>query len=294
MLPNETLLDVLHCADYATLVYAELEGARLQHLGTQFAAQLARRRKFRVRVDFDSISCVDPSTKRSRYAADCFEGNQRLYTAAARQVAARIGPHAVGVLEFPRGSWNVAAILVVFEAAPVLKYAEEVHVRAIADHARSRRAAAKDLHAHSAAFMRHFSGLSALRLWLDYDLFRQFDWTFLGRESARHLRRITVSDTTSTWYEMANRCVDCLTVPRTLGGEPLLLKNSGRALTFRMSTPRDEQLVLDESDYTVDVVDDNITRYVSESRGIVVEVEGHWYATITIRSTADVHRAGSR
>ncbi|KAH7718305.1 hypothetical protein AAVH_14276 [Aphelenchoides avenae] len=57
-----------------------------------------------------------------------------------------------------------------------------------------------------------------------------------------------------------------------------------------MSTPRDEQLVLDESDYTVDVVDDNITRYVSESRGMVIEVEGHWYAKITIQSSADVHR----
>ncbi|KAH7692955.1 hypothetical protein AAVH_40017, partial [Aphelenchoides avenae] len=69
-----------------------------------------------------------------------------------------------------------------------------------------------------------------------------------------------------------------------------LLKGSGRELTFRMKTPDDDALMLDESDYTRDVVDDDTTRYVSESGGIVVEVKGRWYPTTIIQSTNDVHR----
>ncbi|KAH7706514.1 hypothetical protein AAVH_26260 [Aphelenchoides avenae] len=320
MLPNESLLDVLRCADYATLVYAKLAGSRLQHVGTQFAAQLARlacRRRFRVRFYFGSINCCEWSGiaghSTSNWNAWYREGDQHSLATACRKLAEAIGPHAVELLEFPKGSWNEAGIGVIFKAAPVLKYAVEVQVRAIADCHRTRYTGAKDLHAHSDAFMRNFAGLKTLRLSLDYDLLSQFDWTFLGQESARDLRLIKVCDTTSTWRERAERCAEglvrhCLTVPRTLDGEPLvidfseesfraafarqiieLLKGSGRKLTFRMRTPRDERLVLDESDYTRDVVDDDTTRYVSKGGGIVVD-KGRWYPTLTIQSTDDVHR----
>lgn len=49
-----------------------------------------------------------------------------------------------------------------------------------------------------------------------------------------------------------------------------------------MSTLQYDELVLDESDYTVDV-DGTSTSYTSEKNGIAVEVNGR---LITIRSTA--------
>lgn len=80
--------------------------------------------------------------------------------------------------------------------------------------------------------MRHLTGLKTLRLQLDYDLFRQFSWTFLRQESMRDLRLIVLSDTRSTWTEEADRLVeglvrDCFTLPGALDGETLELDFSG-------------------------------------------------------------------
>lgn len=57
-----------------------------------------------------------------------------------------------------------------------------------------------------------------------------------------------------------------------------------------MKTERDGELVLDDSDYTVDV-DDGATRYATEESGIVVEVNGH---CVAIKSTTEVPRKKPR
>lgn len=63
-----------------------------------------------------------------------------------------------------------------------------------------------------------------------------------------------------------------------------MLKGSERALTFRMRTVDDLELMFDERDYTIDV-DDSTTRYAFEKCGLVVEVDG---SLITIQSGAKV------
>ncbi|KAH7695402.1 hypothetical protein AAVH_37539 [Aphelenchoides avenae] len=76
-------------------------------------------------------------------------------------------------------------------------------------------------------------------------------------------------------------------MPKTyckLGILPALLKDSGCELAFRMRTYEGEELVLDESEYAVDV-DDTTTSYTSEESGIVVKFEDDY---IVIRSTGDV------
>lgn len=61
-----------------------------------------------------------------------------------------------------------------------------------------------------------------------------------------------------------------------------LLRASPREVTFRMSTRNDNEIVLDESDYTLDV--DGVTRrYASKESGIVVEVKG---CSVAIRSSS--------
>lgn len=66
-----------------------------------------------------------------------------------------------------------------------------------------------------------------------------------------------------------------------------MLKESGRELTFWMKALQDgDELVLDESEYTVEV-DGNGRRYASKNSGLVVEIEGR---SVTIQSTARVPR----
>ncbi|KAH7668203.1 hypothetical protein AAVH_42957 [Aphelenchoides avenae] len=186
---------------------------------------------------------------------------------------------------------------VVFEAAPPLKYAEQVALFS-----------PNGSTYNSKAFMSNFVGMKSLRLRFDYGIFRHFSWTFLGQECALELRLIQLirplvwtNDTNHSVEELV-RC--CSTLPHLLGGQALeldfsgsyfsaafalriigLLNNSGREVTFRMTVDNSE-LLLDENEYSVDV-DDTTTRYISEQRGIVVEVEGR---SITIHSTADISR----
>ncbi|KAH7702627.1 hypothetical protein AAVH_30214 [Aphelenchoides avenae] len=208
-------------------------------------------------------------------------GNQASLAVAYRQLAEVIGAHAVTTLTFHDDLWNHPDIGTVFEAAPALKYAEDVvlhspHGSTTGD--------------HSEAFMHNFAGLKALCLHLDYHVFCQIRWTFLRWE---------------VQTESFDRCVEelvgyCATLPHPLGGESLeldfsesyfsgafclriieRLKGTGREVTFRM-TLRSGELMLNESDYTVDA-DDTITRYTSKKSRILVEVNGRW---ITIQSTA--------
>ncbi|KAH7714297.1 hypothetical protein AAVH_18316 [Aphelenchoides avenae] len=61
-----------------------------------------------------------------------------------------------------------------------------------------------------------------------------------------------------------------------------MLKDSVRQLTFRMATWDDnDALVLDESDYSVDVVNAT-TRYTCKKSGIAVETTGR---SVTIHSS---------
>ncbi|KAH7706329.1 hypothetical protein AAVH_26451 [Aphelenchoides avenae] len=278
MLPNESLLQVLHFVDYRALVLAKLAGAPLLCVATKYAAELARRRSFRVTFFAKWITCDGDGERRKsiRYEA----GDRASLADACREVAELVGPHAVANLMFSENTSDMPYVGVVFEAAPPLKFAEEVAVHSVAELVTV---------FDSEAFMSNFSGMKTLRLGLNYDAFRQFSWTFLRKESARELRLIKF---TRPWQENVNmtRFVIglvrfCTTLPRLQGGEALeldfsqtvfsgafaqriikLLKGTGRELTFRMRTPQDGELELDESEYTPDV-DDNTTRYASEESG---------------------------
>lgn len=50
MMPNESLLQVLHFVDYKTLVLVKLAGAPFLRVAAKFAEVLALRRSFRVNV----------------------------------------------------------------------------------------------------------------------------------------------------------------------------------------------------------------------------------------------------
>ncbi|KAH7708338.1 hypothetical protein AAVH_24415 [Aphelenchoides avenae] len=179
-------------------------------------------------------------------------------------------------MTFRGNTWTAPGIAVIFEAGPLMKYADEVFLHnpggsAIGD--------------NSEAFMSNFAAMKSLHVWLDNDVFHHFSWTFLCQDYARELRRIK------------DLVRICATLPRLSGGEALeldfsenyssrafgqriieVLKGSRREVTFRMRTQQDDgELTLNEDDCTVDV-DGATTRYASEKNGIVVEVTGCWVA----------------
>ncbi|KAH7708695.1 hypothetical protein AAVH_24057 [Aphelenchoides avenae] len=213
MLPNESLLVVLGFADYRTLVHAKFAGAPFLCVVAKFAEELARRRNFRVNFFPKWLTYYEDELRKSI----CYEeGNETSLAAACRELNGVIGPHFVTTLMFPENTWNMPGIRVIFEAAPQLKYAEDVEI--FVD------GGAAD---NSEAFMSNFSGLKALRLWRDSDTFRQFNWAFLQRESARGLRLIKFTRNwdedvnTSLSVEVLVRC--CAALPHRQGGEPLEL-----------------------------------------------------------------------
>ncbi|KAH7715976.1 hypothetical protein AAVH_16645 [Aphelenchoides avenae] len=188
----------------------------------------------------------------------------------------------------------------IFEAAPALKCAEEVVLH-------SPRVSSTGV--NSGALTSNFAVMKSLRIWFDYDTFRQFNWTFLRQESSHRLQRIGVYTTSSVWTENdLNRAVeelvrDCATLPRPLRGQPLeldfssnkisrvlvlrileLLKDSTLELTFRTTLVDGGEFVLDKSEYTIDV-NGSTTRYASQKSGIVVDVTGH---AISIQSIVQV------
>ncbi|KAH7708592.1 hypothetical protein AAVH_24170 [Aphelenchoides avenae] len=298
MLPNESFLQVLHFADYKTLVLTKLAGRCFRRLATKYAAKLACRHSFHVTVNTSYISYSDVTIGDRLRTIE----NGRVYEpsleAACRELDKAIGPHAVNNLAFYGNTWNMPGVGVIFEASPPLKYAEDVELYSPYGSANGN---------NSEPFMSHFAGIKSLRLGISFNLFRQFKRTLLHPESSRNLRLIKVgpglsalsADVQNSIEELARSCV---TLPRMSGGEPLeldfsglllwsirqanyrgkTLKGTGAELTFRMRTYRDDdELMLDESDYMVHT-DGTTKRYTSEDNGIVVEVSGR---SITIQST---------
>ncbi|KAH7707690.1 hypothetical protein AAVH_25082 [Aphelenchoides avenae] len=299
LLPTELILQVLHYADYKTLVLAKIAGARFLRLTVKFAEELARRHNFMVSFKTTYIEYIDMTIRESQsFPYD--HGNQTSLAAACREVAVAVGSHAVLSVTFNDNTWSMPGVGVIFEAPPSLKYAHDVTLFS---------ARGLDNEGDSDTFTSNFVGMKWLRL--DDDAFRQFSRSFLQPECARELEGISVLDLRLTPTRIMNCSVEefvrnCATLPHLLVRQALildfsmhrfsgsfglkiieLLKNSGRELTFRMKVLQDgDKLVLDESEYTVDV-DGNTTRYASKSSGIVVEIDGRF---TTIRSTARLSR----
>ncbi|KAH7708114.1 hypothetical protein AAVH_24643 [Aphelenchoides avenae] len=127
-----------------------------------------------------------------------------------------IGPHYNGELYFCN-TCNTPGAVVVFEAVPELKYAEEVFLSACSTSGEN-----------SEAFMSNFAGMKSFHLCLDNYVFPRFIWTFLHQEAARRLRLIEVSATHSTPTEKMKRSVEGLvhnsaSLPALRGGVPLEL-----------------------------------------------------------------------
>ncbi|KAH7714296.1 hypothetical protein AAVH_18315 [Aphelenchoides avenae] len=219
MLPNELLLQVLHFVDYRTLVLAKLAGAALLRVVTKYAAELARRRSFQVAFYAKWVTYGEV-TLRARRSVHYEPGNQASLVAACQKLDVVIGPHAVAKLMFDDNTWNMPGVGVIFEAAPPLKYAEDVGLNSTAG---STTVLSSD------AFVRSFASIKSLRLWLAYDVFDRFSWAFLCEESACGLRLLKVSCKDS-WAARADihsaveeifRC--CGTLPRLHDGEALVL-----------------------------------------------------------------------
>lgn len=87
---------------------------------------------------------------------------------------------------FYSNTWNRRGVEVIFEGAPVLKYAQDVRLHSPAGLCFPRP------WNNSEAFMCKFVGMKLLLLDLDEDVFSKFIWTFLRQGSARDLRRIAV------------------------------------------------------------------------------------------------------
>ncbi|KAH7708106.1 hypothetical protein AAVH_24635 [Aphelenchoides avenae] len=295
MLPNESLLQVLHFADYKTLVLTKFAGKRFLRLAMKFAEELARRSSFVVTFWTAQITYID-MTSLAGGSIPYELSNQTSLAHACRELVVVIGPHAVTTLIFRDNMWAMPGICVIFEAAPALKYAEDVVFRSLDQYI------ARD---SSETVMSNFVGMKALCLHLNYHVFHQFSWTFLRQDSARELRLIKVH--ASSWaendlYRSLEEFVRyCAMRPRLVGEDALevdfsalsfprsyclrvieLLKGTGCALTFRMTLGNGE-LILNEGDYTVDI-DDATTRYASKNSGMAVEVvNGRW---ITVQTTA--------
>ncbi|KAH7709898.1 hypothetical protein AAVH_22831 [Aphelenchoides avenae] len=223
MLPNESFLVVLHFADYKTLVLAKLAGRRFLRLATTYAEELARHRRFRVTFHTSYISysdvTIDERPKRIRYEPV----NQASLAAACQEVADVIGPHAVSNLAFSGSTMIMDGVGAVFEAAPALKYAEDVDLYWPGD--------STSVNNDPEAFMQNFAGMKTLSLSLGFDTFRQLSWSFLRKESARELRLIKVSGCGSAPPRPMDRSVEelvrcCVTLPHLQGGAPLELNGA--------------------------------------------------------------------
>ncbi|KAH7712994.1 hypothetical protein AAVH_19665 [Aphelenchoides avenae] len=108
MLPNESFLQVLHFADYKSLVFVKLAGI--------FFA--------------DSIHYNDMAIGAQQSIR--YEHNDMASLAGScREIDGVIGPHDVATLTFFWNSWMVPDVGVIFEAAPPLKFVQEVVLRSI-------------------------------------------------------------------------------------------------------------------------------------------------------------------
>lgn len=221
--PNETLKDVLHYADYRTLVRAKFAAARFLHLINKYAEEFACRRSFRIWIgNTDRVgSCIiyqDAATGApARMIPFKFKNLQSL-APACRELDAVVGFHAVEQLTFSDYTWNTPGFGgVVFEAVPMLKYAEAVELRS---------PLSVTSRGYSDVFVGNFMGLKELHLSLEDEGLRYFDWAFLRRESARALR--LVKFTVNFWSVNTDHYAEdlvrhCVTHPRPHGAEALEL-----------------------------------------------------------------------
>ncbi|KAH7700968.1 hypothetical protein AAVH_16642 [Aphelenchoides avenae] len=330
MLPNESFLQVLHFADYKTLVVAKLSGRRFLRIATKYAEELVRHRRFRDTFHTTYISysdvAVDERATRLRYDPI----NQPSLAAACRELDAVIGPyeleavggpHAVASLIFTGSTLNMEGVRAVFDDAPSLKYAENVQLY-VPDGSTGN-------NHNPEVVLQNFAGMKTLRLSFEYDAFRQFSWTFLRNNSAHELRLFKVSGRGSAPTGSLDRSVEelvryCAALPHLQCGEALeldfsgnlfsgafglhiveLLKGTAREVTFWMSTQHDGgELIRNElgarSDWSSDA-DHDITRHASDACGIVVEVKGSFSAAgytppclVIIQRTAEIPRKKPR
>lgn len=114
---------MLHFVDYKTLVVAKLAGRYFLQRVRKFAGDLARHRRFRIMFISGSVVYDDVTIGRS---IPYEPGNQQSLAAACRELAKAIGPPGVAELTFCANTWNTPGIGEIFEAAPPLKYAEDV------------------------------------------------------------------------------------------------------------------------------------------------------------------------
>ncbi|KAH7714314.1 hypothetical protein AAVH_18333 [Aphelenchoides avenae] len=158
---------------------------------------------------------------------------------------------------------DMAGVYVTFEAAPALKYAENLELYSPENSIRAGRSFAGSLHANFDSFISPGVGLRMRAV-----------PSKSSSATAPHFRVIKAERRWHTHFSGAfgRRIIE-------------LLKDSARELTFRM-TAREfaDELRLDESDYIVDV-HKTTTRYTSEKTGIIVEVKGR---SIAIQSTAGI------
>lgn len=185
LLANEMRLDVLGFVDFSTLVAAKFVDARFLGVITKFAAELPCRRDFRVFFVNTYIGYIDVTLGGSPKSIRHKRGSKKSLTAACRELAAVIGQHAVAELMFSENTWNMPGVCVVFEASPLLKYAEGLELYS---------SQGPSVANSCEAFMHNFAALTTLRLGIGCKVFRHFSWTFLRRESARGLRLIKFTE----------------------------------------------------------------------------------------------------
>ncbi|KAH7714300.1 hypothetical protein AAVH_18319 [Aphelenchoides avenae] len=296
MLPNESLLQVLHFADYKTLALVKLSGAGFLRFITKYEEELARRPSYRVTFHTACISYSDVTIserpKRIRYEPT----NRQSIAGACRKLERAIGPHGVANLTFTGRTLNMYDVDAVFQAVPLLKYAEYA-----------------DLYwpdsstggsTNPEAFLENFTGMKTLRLSLDFNTFRKLSWSFLRKECARKLRLIKVSGSKPPTAGSMNASVKelvryCVSLLHLQDGEPLeldfsnnsfsgafgvriieLLRGTAREVTFRMWARHDDAELIRNavgarSDYSVGA-GNYMTRYASDISGILVKAKGPW------------------
>ncbi|KAH7708117.1 hypothetical protein AAVH_24646 [Aphelenchoides avenae] len=301
MLPNESLLIVLHFADYKTLLLTKLAAACFLRLANKFSEELARRRIFRVTFtslsDTARIDYIDATVGAQRSVQ--FKSGYRALAAECRAIGDELGSHDLASLTFTRpliNTWNMPGVDVIFEARP-LKYAEELVIHGLSD---------STIRGNSEAFMSHFVGMKSLLIRLD----DSGDFTdSAGRSFAGNPLANFGSSNENARRSIKELVSECVVRPRLLDEEALeldfsdnrfsgalgqriieMLKESRCEVTFRISLRDGDELMFGDNDYVLDV-DNPTRRYASEESGIVVEVKGR---RVAIQSTDDVPRTKRR
>lgn len=178
MLPNETILQVLHFADYRTLVLAKLAAAPFLRVTTKFAEKLACRHRFHIAFYAGWVTYKDVTLDTQRVVHYELSDLASL-AAACREVSEGVGPHAVARAIFRNDTFIPPVADVIFEAAPPMTHADDVTIV---------NSGARAIAQNSDAFVSNFARIKSLRRWLDNDAFRQIGWRLLRLQYAPELR----------------------------------------------------------------------------------------------------------